>query len=120
MSPQCYTGKSSASGKEDSMTSPRPIKQAVSDEETRILWQTRDGMQGFLRELRNRGAFQVESIKAVCQLADVPLGEAKKIVHFSEVWADMRSVSEELHDSAFEALDQLQGEGVVEREHVAR
>ena len=46
------------------------IKQAVSDEETRILWQTRDGMQGFLRELRNRGAFQVESIKAVCQLAD--------------------------------------------------
>jgi hypothetical protein len=95
------------------------IKQAVSDEETRALWRKRDGMQGFLRELRNRGAFQVESIRAVCQLADVPLGEAKKIVHFSEVWADTRSVSEELHEAAFAALDQLQHENVVERGRVA-
>jgi ribosomal protein L7/L12 len=101
------------------MTSLRTFKKAVSDEETRVLWQTRDGMQGFLRELRNRGAFQVESIKAICQLADVPLGEAKKIVHYSEVWADARSVSEELHEAAFEALDQLQNENVVERERVA-
>jgi ribosomal protein L7/L12 len=101
------------------MTSPRPIKQAVSDEETRILWQTREGMQGFLRELRNRGAFQIESIKAVCQLARVPLGEAKEIVHFSPVWEDMRAASEALHEAGFEALDQMQREDISERERVA-
>jgi hypothetical protein len=90
------------------------FKQAVSDEDTRTLWQTRDGMQGFLRELRNRGAFQIESIKAVCQLANVPFGEAKKIVHFSEVWADTRA----LQEAEFEALDQLQDEDIVEKERV--
>jgi len=101
------------------MTSPRPIKQAVSYEEARVLWQTRDGMQGFLRALRDRGARQVESIKAVCELGGVSLGEAKKIVHFSPVWEDVREASEALHDTAFEALDQLRREDVVERERVA-
>jgi ribosomal protein L7/L12 len=101
------------------MTSPRPIKQAVSYEEARVLWQTRDGMQGFLRALRDRGARQVESIKAVCELGGVSLGEAKKIVHFSPVWDDMRSANEALHESAFVALDQMQREGIVERERVA-
>ena len=101
------------------MTSLRPVEQAVSDEETRILWQTREGMQGFLRELRNRGAFQVESIKAVCQLAGVPLREANEIVHFSQVWADKREESEALFDEAFTALDQMQRENISERERVA-
>jgi ribosomal protein L7/L12 len=101
------------------MTSPKPIEQAVSDEETRILWQERDGMQSFLRELRNRGAFQVESIKAVRQLAGVSLGEAKNIVHFSQAWEDTREASEALHETAFEALDQMQREDAVERERVA-
>jgi ribosomal protein L7/L12 len=101
------------------MTSSRPVQQVVSDEETRILWQTRDGMQGFLRELRNRGAFQIESIKAVRQLGGVSLGEAKKIVHFSQAWEDTREASEALHMTAFEALDQIQREDAVERERVA-
>ena len=90
------------------------VKQAVSDEETRVLWRKRDGMQGFLRDLRKRGAFQVESINAVCQLAAVPLGQAKEIVYTSEVWADARAS----HEAEFEALDQLQHEDIVEKERV--
>jgi ribosomal protein L7/L12 len=101
------------------MITSQPIVQVVSDEETRLLWQSRSGMENFLRELRSRGARQIESIKAVRELAVMSLGEAKEIVHFSQTWADTREASEDLHEAAYEALEEIQREDAVEAERFA-
>ena len=92
------------------MNSLQPIKYAVSDQEKSALWQECEDMESFLRVLRSRGAWQIESIKAVRELADVSLQQAKETVHFSQTWADMRETSEALHESAFKALEIMQQE----------
>lgn len=56
-----------------------------------------------LEELRKEGFSQAESIKATVERLGVPLGEAKRIVHLSEVWADVRPANDRLHQSLDEA-----------------
>jgi ribosomal protein L7/L12 len=101
------------------MMSLQPNRQAVPPEETRVLWEARDDMESFLRELRSRGAWQIESIKAVRQFAGVSLGDAKEIVHFSATWADMRAASEALHKAGYQALEQMQREDDLVLERLA-
>jgi ribosomal protein L7/L12 len=76
----------------------------VSDDDMQELWEQCVDMNQFLDELRRRGAFQIESIKAVRKYAKVNLGQAKEIVHFSKTWADLRESSEALHEAAYQAL----------------
>jgi adenylosuccinate lyase len=76
----------------------------VSEDDTRVLWERCANMDQFLDELRRRGAFQVESIKAVRKFAKVDLGKAKEIVHFSKTWADLRENSEALHEALYQAV----------------
>jgi hypothetical protein len=102
-------------GEEDSMKSPKPIKRAVSPDETRRLWARRKGVDSFLRQMREQGALQVESILALCELGSMSLAEAKKTVHFSPAWADMRKSHDALHDAAFDALEKWANDGQRER-----
>ncbi len=53
-----------------------------------------------LAQLRTDGFSPVESIKVTRAVLHVSLGEAKRIVHFSEAWADAREGFEELHEVA--------------------
>jgi ribosomal protein L7/L12 len=89
-----------------------PHQDAVSDAELKRLWDERADIESFLRALRQRGAWQIESIKAVRQLSHGSLAEAKEIVHFSATWADMRETAEALHESAYASLLQA---GYIER-----
>jgi ribosomal protein L7/L12 len=50
-----------------------------------------------LVELRRRGASLILCIKIVRDVRGISLGEAKKFVHFSEAWADVRATHEALH-----------------------
>jgi ribosomal protein L7/L12 len=75
----------------------------VSDDDMQELWEQSVDMNQFLDELRRRGAFQIESIKAVRKYAKVNLGQAKEIVHFSKTWADLRENSEALHEALYQA-----------------
>jgi ribosomal protein L7/L12 len=100
------------------MITSQHLVQVVSDEETRLLWRRRGGIENFLFELRSHGAWQVESIKAVRNLAGVSLAEAKEIVHFSKTWADTREASEDLHESAYESLGEIQRNDPVEAERL--
>jgi len=97
------------------MKNPEPIKHAVSVEQTSLLWRQRKGMESFLREMRDHGARQVESIIALRELGGLSLADAKKLVHFSQTWADMQETSEALHAAAYEALEQWAREGEPER-----
>ncbi len=85
------------------MTPLEPIADRVSEDDTRALWERSANMDQFLDELRRRGAFQIESIKAVRKFAKVDLGKAKEIVHFSKTWADLRESSEALHEALYQA-----------------
>jgi hypothetical protein len=58
-------------------------------------------IEDILAELRKEGFSVIESIKAVVSLQDVTLQEAKKLVHLSETWKDLRST----HDSFHEGLE---------------
>jgi hypothetical protein len=44
------------------------------------------------------------------RLENIDLGEAKRIVHFSETWADLRAENEELHERAENAARELEAE----------
>jgi ribosomal protein L7/L12 len=51
-----------------------------------------------LGELRSSGASIVECIVSVRSARGCDLVEAKRLVHFSPVWADVRALNEEMHE----------------------
>lgn len=56
-----------------------------------------------LTQLREEGFSQAQSIKATVERLDVSLTEAKKIVHLSAAWADVRSENDSFHEALDEA-----------------
>jgi hypothetical protein len=52
-------------------------------------------LEEVLRTLRNSGFSKVHSIKALVDLGQVNMSEAKRIVHESSTWADVRQRDEE-------------------------
>lgn len=56
-----------------------------------------------LEQLRKEGFSQAQSVKATVERLGVPLAEAKKIVHLSETWADVRSDNDSFHRELDEA-----------------
>jgi antitoxin PrlF len=73
------------------MMTPQPIRWALSEEDTNSLWQSSHDVESFLQTLREKGAGQAESVRAIRNAANVSLAEAKEIVHFSQTWSDMRA-----------------------------
>ena len=55
-----------------------------------------DDLEGLLLLLRRNGCHKIESIKALITLKRMNLADAKRAVHLSETWADMRQQDEEL------------------------
>lgn len=54
--------------------------------------------------LRQRDYSIVDTIQFLKQNRDLSLAEAKKCVHLSETWADMRADNDALHDEVMAAL----------------
>jgi hypothetical protein len=67
-------------------------------------------MEGILRFFRANEASITESMRLLTRLENISLGEAKRIVHFSETWTDFRAGSEELHERAEKAARELEEE----------
>jgi hypothetical protein len=53
-------------------------------------------IEDVLRVLRDGGFSQIHSIKALVDLGQANLADAKRIVHYSSTWADARERNEEL------------------------
>ena len=51
-----------------------------------------------LSELRSEGASILQCIVAVQKVQNCGLGDAKRLVHFSPAWADMREANEKFHE----------------------
>jgi hypothetical protein len=63
-----------------------------------------------LTELRAEGVSIFESILAVEKIHKCGLADAKKAVHFSPAWADMRIGNEKLHQELEEIAKQITDE----------
>ena len=73
----------------------------MSDATTRAreLWQEGRAWEDMTGDLRAEGFTKIDCIRVTVELLRVPLGEAKRLVHFSAAWADVRQ-----RDDAFQAL----------------
>lgn len=60
-----------------------------------------------LAQLRAEGFAPIESIKVTRAVLHVSLGEAKRIVHQSRAWADVREDFEKVQDEVATAASQL-------------
>ena len=63
----------------------------------------------WLLELRKAGATQIDLLKVVRDVRDVPLSEAKEMVDRSPVWDDRRDVNQRLREDLIRALDEDEG-----------
>jgi ribosomal protein L7/L12 len=60
-----------------------------------------------LAQLRADGFSPIESIKVTRAVLRVSLGDAKRIVHLSNAWADARGGFDQLHETVASSLENL-------------
>jgi hypothetical protein len=72
------------------------IKEADMQEANREILLNEE-IQEALRQLRANGLSVVETIRLVIEVKGESLEEAKRIVHFSDAWEDMREVYDDFH-----------------------
>jgi hypothetical protein len=68
------------------------------------LWQEGHAWDDIVRILRAEGFSKIESIRATMGLLRVPLAEAKRLIHFSTAWSDVRARDNAFHSLAAAAL----------------
>ncbi len=69
------------------------------------LWDDRARWDAILATLRAEGFTKVDYIKATVELLRLPLADAKRVVHDSQTWADVRGRDDEWHDILAAELD---------------
>lgn len=57
-------------------------------------------MDEILEALRDRSPSIIQSIKVLRDVLGIPLPDAKRLVHRSRVWSDMRDSFSEVHEAA--------------------
>lgn len=67
-------------------------------ERAAALWQAGERWDAILGVLRAEGFSKVDCIKATVDQLRLPLGDAKRIVHDSATWADVRERDDDLLD----------------------
>lgn len=67
-------------------------------ERARTLWSNGRAWPDIALTLRREGFSQVDSIKACADVLRIPLGEAKRLIHYGDAWQDRSQQNEALHD----------------------
>jgi hypothetical protein len=84
------------------------------DQYDKAMLECRDRLSGgapieeILTVLRDHGVSKAFSIRALAELGVTDLGNAKKLVHFSKTWSDVRTRDDRFHESLSE-LEQDEG-----------
>ena len=68
-------------------------------ERATALWDAGARWDEILEALRNEGLSKVDCIQATVEILRLPLADAKRIVHESRAWADLRERDDEFHDT---------------------
>jgi ribosomal protein L7/L12 len=83
----------------------------------RLLVESGEPQQEVIAKMRLAGLHKIQSIKLVSEFYQMPVGEAKQMVHRSDTWSDRRESDEAFHEVVFEAAKQLAIEEVNEPRH---
>ncbi len=67
-------------------------------ERAATLWRAGERWDAILSALRADGYSKVDCIKATVEQLRLPLADAKRIVHESSAWADVRHDDDQWHD----------------------
>lgn len=73
-------------------------------EKSRQILVASDDFESVLQYLRQTGCTKVDSMRVIVELRDLTLDDAKRIVHFSKTWEDVRKRDEEWHDQMLRDL----------------
>ena len=65
-------------------------------------------IEDILLYLRKELASKTSSIFVVIQLLNIPPVEAKKLVHFSKAWNDVKERDEKFHEEVFSTLEEIE------------
>ncbi len=63
------------------------------------LWTDGQRWDAVLRTLRAESYSKIDCIRASADVLRLPLADAKRLVHGSEVWRDVRDADEQWHDT---------------------
>ena len=69
------------------------------------LWDEGAHWDAILPTLRAEGFTKVDCIKATVELLRLPLADAKRVVHDTQTWADVRGRDDEWQDSLVAEMD---------------
>lgn len=72
------------------------------------LYETGTNIETILMELRKVGCSPIQSMWVICQIQQISLEDAKRTLHFSKAWADMRDEHNRFHTSLEESLLHIQ------------
>ena len=83
----------------------------ITDDQLKLLLErskqillTSDDIERVLQYLRQGGCTKVDSMRVIVELKDLTLDDAKRIVHFSKTWEDIRNRDEEWHEQMLRDL----------------
>jgi hypothetical protein len=68
-------------------------------ERAAALWAEGQRWDAVLRTLRAEGYSKTDCIRASVDVLRLPLADAKRLVHGSDVWRDVRDADEQWHDA---------------------
>ena len=73
----------------------------------RALYETGTDIETILMELRKVGCSPIQSMWVICQIQQISLEDAKRTVHFSKAWADMRDEHNRFQASLEKSLSHI-------------
>ncbi len=74
-------------------------------EDSRRMLLDNSDLESILSFLRQHECTMVDSMRMVAELQSVDIGEAKRLVHFSETWSDVRLQNEAVHEALLKEFD---------------
>jgi hypothetical protein len=87
------------------------VRTNASDRAT-AMWSEGSRWDAVLRTLRAEGYSKNDCIRASVDVLRLPLADAKRLVHESDVWRDLRDADDEWHDAL---IAELRAEALPER-----
>ncbi len=73
-------------------------------ERATALWTDGSRWYAVMQTLRDEGYSKTDCIRASVEVFRLPLADAKRLVHESDVWRDRRAADEEWHDALIAEL----------------
>lgn len=80
---------------------------SVDEQRYKQLLESGASIEEILAELRSKGLSKVESIAALARISGMTPGRAKRVVHLSRAWSDLREDHERFEENLGDALEEV-------------